>query len=483
MTDNSNQYLNQLKELGKRNAKLSESLAQLLSQYENVSTNNEQYQNLLREFGLDEVSRRQQQKGIRQFRMVSMLYIVVYGFRELSQLEDAGKQLDILDEIIFELTDISRKYNMMKIATVGDNILFASGIPTHEDEAQVEIVDDNVVFNTEVSKETKTSPIDASLAAYEMMNKVAEIRQNTNCVWNISVGLHTGPAMGRFANQKAVPYALQGYNVLTVSRLALCANVGEIMMSPMTNALVKEFFIMEKACTIPVKYSGTMDLYQLKDLRPEMKGDCEENPYSEAFDLSYSRLQFMDIQELMLDTLEKMLPANLYYHNVKHTIDVTTEVELIGWSEGLPETDVLLLKVAALFHDTGHIIKYGAGHEENSCKFVQEILPNFKYSQEKIDKIKRIIMATKLPHQPSDIMESVIQDADLDYLGRADFIPVSNDLYRELKERNMVGTIDQWNENQIKFISAHQYYTKTAHSLREVNKQIQIERIKAQLPQ
>lgn len=483
MADNNNQYLDQLRELGKRNSKLNEALDQLLSQYQNVSTNNEQYQNLLREFGLDDVSRRQQQKGVRQYRMVSMLYIVIHGFRELSQLADAGKQLDILDEMIFAITDISRKYNMVKISTVGDNILFASGIPMHEDINPVQIEDDGVVYDSGYSKETKTSPIDAALAAFEMMNKVNEIRAETNCVWRISAGLHTGPAMGRFANQKSLPYALQGYNVLTVSRLALCAKSGQIMMSPMTNALVKEFFLMEKSCTIPVKYSGTMDLFILQDLRPEMKGVDVENPYSDAFDLSYSRLQFMDIQEIMLDVLEKMLPTNLYYHNMKHTIDVTTEVELIGWSEGLPENEVLLLKVAALFHDTGHIIRYGAGHEENSCKFAQEILPHFKYSQEKIDKIKRIIMATKLPHQPTDILEAVIQDADLDYLGRTDFVPVSNDLYRELKERNMVGTIDQWNENQIKFISAHQYYTKTAHSLREVNKQVQIERIKAQLPQ
>ena len=101
------------------------------------------------------------------------------------------------------------------------------------------------------------------------------------------------------------------------------------------------------------------------------------------------------------------------------------------------------------------------------------------YPQDKIATIKRIIMATQLPHTPTDILEAVIQDADLDYLGRADFIPVSNLLYKEIVERggsNM--TINQWNKIQIKFISSHQYYTKTAQSLREVNKQSQIERLK-----
>ena len=88
-------------------------------------------------------------------------------------------------------------------------------------------------------------------------------------------------------------------------------------------------------------------------------------------------------------------------------------------------------------------------------------------------------MATKLPHQPADILEAVIQDSDLDYLGRSDFIPVSNMLYKEIVERSgSKMTMNEWNKVQIKFISNHQYYTKTAQSLREVNKQSQIERLK-----
>jgi hypothetical protein len=57
-------------------------------------------------------------------------------------------------------------------------------------------------------------------------------------------------------------------------------------------------------------------------------------------------------------------------------------------------------------------------------------------------------------------------------------IPVSNTLYRELSEQNKVGTLNDWNKLQLKFITGHTYFTKTAQSLREVNKQKQIERIK-----
>ena len=83
-----------------------------------------------------------------------------------------------------------------------------------------------------------------------------------------------------------------------------------------------------------------------------------------------------------------------------------------------------------------------------------------------------------MPPKPEDLLQKIICDSDLDYLGRSDMIPVSNTLYKELKEQNKIGTFNDWNKLQIKFISGHQYFTETARSLREVNKQKQIERIK-----
>jgi hypothetical protein len=55
---------------------------------------------------------------------------------------------------------------------------------------------------------------------------------------------------------------------------------------------------------------------------------------------------------------------------------------------------------------------------------------------------------------------------------------VSNLLYKELKENNMIGSIDEWNMLQLNFIRKHQYFTETARNLREVNKKQQIERLK-----
>lgn len=450
----SQEQLEKLRELSKRNEKLQESLDQFLSRYDSINAHGEQYEALLREFGLADESRKQQ-KDIKRFKMASMLYIVVHGFDELSRREDSHLQLDKLDEIFINIGLVAKKYNLAKIPTVGDNVLLVGGVPN----------------------ENKTNSIDAALAAIEIRERMRKLRESGNYIWEVGIGIHTGPVMARFDGKKT-PYTLSGNNVLTATRLGLIAKRGHIAISPMTYELSKEFFEVEKSCHMPVKYSGSMDVYDMVGIMPSLVAtEGSDKMYNADFELRYDRLQFIDIQECVLEMLEKQLPADLYYHNVKHTIDVTTEVELIGWAEGISESDIMLLKVAALFHDSGHIVAY-KGHEEKSCEYAEQMLPRYNYSEAKIEKIKRIIMATKLPHTPSDILEAIIQDSDLDYLGRSDFIPVSNMLYRELKERNMIGTMDQWNEMQIKFISGHQYYTHTAHAMREVNKQIQIEHIR-----
>jgi hypothetical protein len=107
------------------------------------------------------------------------------------------------------------------------------------------------------------------------------------------------------------------------------------------------------------------------------------------------------------------------------------------------------------------------------------MLPKYNYSPEQIGKICSIIMSTKLPPKPTTLLENIICDSDLDYLGRSDFIPVSNTLFEELKAQNKMGSLNDWNKIQVRFISGHQYFTKTARSLREVNKKLQIERIQS----
>jgi adenylate cyclase len=298
--------------------------------------------------------------------------------------------------------------------------------------------------------------------------------QGDKKIWSLRMGIHTGPVTAVLSGGKKVFYDLKGETVNITSRLQATTEAGKLVVSAMTYELVKDYFLTEYYAKMPVKYLGQLGMYEVMGIRNDMTEDGFAP--NKKYMVRYCLRQFTDLQEIILDKLEKELPSYLYYHNVKHTVDVVTEVELIGLAEGVNEEELMLLKTAGLFHDVGHVKGYD-GHEFFGTEIVREFLPNYHYSNEQIEKICEIIMATKIPPKPKNLLEEIICDSDLDYLGRNDFIPVSNDLYRELKEQNKIGTLNDWNKMQVKFISNHKYFTKTARLLREVNKTIQIERL------
>ena len=106
------------------------------------------------------------------------------------------------------------------------------------------------------------------------------------------------------------------------------------LISVMTYELIKEFFICEYYGKLPVKYKGDLEMFVVQRIRPEFSKKGRGVMPNELFDTKFKLIQFTDIQEIILDKLEKELPRYLSYHNVKHTVDVVTEVELIGWAEG-----------------------------------------------------------------------------------------------------------------------------------------------------
>jgi hypothetical protein len=373
---------------------------------------------------------------------------------------DSSSVMDELDEINVEFEAIVNKFKIEKIKTIGDTYMCAGGIPVK-----------NI-----------TNPVDVVMAAIEMRNFLEkyeiEKRGMNNRIWDLKVGIHSGPVTAAISGRKKINYDIKGDTVNTASRIEAVSDSGMILISVMTYELVKEFFNCEYSGKLPVKYTDDLQMYKVKGLKPEFSVNGEGVVPNESFRIKFGLIQFTDIQEIILDKLEMDLPGYLFYHNVKHTVDVVTEVELIGWAEGCSDEEILLLKTAALFHDAGHIVAYD-NHEFYGTQIAKEMLPGFNYTPDQIERICSIILSTKLPPKPTNLLENIICDSDLDYLGRSDFIPVSNTLYEELKAQNKMGSLNDWNKIQVKFISGHQYFTKTARSLREVNKKLQIERIQS----
>ena len=394
-----------------------------------------------------------------RFRMATVLFADIQGFAKVYEESNSHDIIDELDNLFFQFDEITKKYNIARMKTIGDSYMCAGGVPIK-----------NI-----------TNPIDVVLSALEMRHMLFETQKNRNAqnkqIWEVKIGMHTGPVTATTMGKKKISYTIKGESVNIASRMQAASNNGNINVSIMTYEMIREYFECEYFGKMPVKYQGDIEMYFVNGLKKEFSADNSQVIPNDTFFTKYLLRQFSDLQEIILDKLERELPSYLFYHNYKHTIDVVSQVELIGIGEGVDDDEMLLLKTAGLFHDSGHIIGYD-NHEELGVGLAKEILPNYKYNAKQIERICELIMATKLPPQPKTLLERIMCDADLDYLGRSDFIPVSNTLYEELKAQDKISDINTWNKIQVKFISNHQYFTDTANKLREVNKQKQIDRIK-----
>lgn len=181
----------------------------------------------------------------------------------------------------------------------------------------------------------------------------------------------------------------------------------------------------------------------------------------------------------VLYELKDGLSELLTYHSVHHTMDVIEQSIAIAVREGVTSTkDLLLIKVAALYHDTGFLFVY-KGHEEEGCKKAREELPLLGFTTTEIDRICGMIMATKIPQQPTNLFEQILADADLDYLGRTDFKKLSSLLETEFIVYGIIDDKAAFEKLQLAFLSSHEYFTTSSQQLRSpVKKQTIEDRLK-----
>lgn len=182
-------------------------------------------------------------------------------------------------------------------------------------------------------------------------------------------------------------------------------------------------------------------------------------------------MNYRAAKKYILDRLRTELSVHLYYHGLHHTVDVLKMATQIAHEEGVRGRDLMLVKTAALYHDCGFVKNKHAGHEAEGCIIVREQLPQLGYTDADIEKICGMIMATKIPQTPQNLLEEIICDADLDYLGRPDFYPIGNTLYKEMQSYHLIGDEIAWNKLQVSFLSAHRFYTRTNKILRDPVKQ------------
>jgi predicted metal-dependent HD superfamily phosphohydrolase len=187
--------------------------------------------------------------------------------------------------------------------------------------------------------------------------------------------------------------------------------------------------------------------------------------------------EYTKLRKKALEVLRTELSAKLTYHDIGHTLDVFNVCNLYIEREIIGEAEAELLRIAALLHDIGFTVTY-RNHEEKGTEIASRIMTRFSYTPKEIQVVQGLIMATKIPQSPTNFLEQILCDADLDYLGRSDFPSISEKLFQELLSFSFIENREIWNKTQIKFLEKHSYHTDFAKNNRQPEKERRITELK-----
>lgn len=180
-------------------------------------------------------------------------------------------------------------------------------------------------------------------------------------------------------------------------------------------------------------------------------------------------MNLKSLTEFVIEKMKRELPKTVVYHSSDHTVDVHDAAVRLGKLEGLDEYEISLLRAAALFHDFGITMDF-EDHERISAMYAREYLPSFGFNDNEIAIVEKMIMSTRLPQKAETLAEKVLCDADLDYLGRADFFVIAQKLRLEWELLGKKVELCDWYVLQMDFLKAHKYHTTSAIELRNKRK-------------
>lgn len=401
----------------------------------------------------------------KKFKNATVLFTDFVKFTEKTRTMDPQTLIQKLDYYFSRFDEIILKYKLEKIKTIGDAYMAVGGVTEK---------DPHVAIRT-------------ALAAMEMQNFILNDILTKKALgqeyWELRVGIHSGDLIAGVVGTHKFTFDVWGDTVNVAARCEQNSEANKISVSVDFYEQIKDLFDCTPRGEISIKNRGKLQMYFIDQLKPEHsfygRGVMPNAKLRGMVGLPEE--DFEGLRSFIINKIKAELDDALIYHSYEHTLDVEEAVLKYAKLEGLTADETILVRTAALFHDTGFLLKYN-DNESIGAQLARKYCPDFGYTEEHIRIIEDIILSTSYDIEPKNIMEKVMSDADHDYLGRADYHVIVKKLFRELEHFGNKMTEREKIEAQISYLEhKHQFYTTSALNLRQPGKENRIEELKKML--
>ncbi len=174
------------------------------------------------------------------FEDVTIGFTDFVGFTVSTEKLAAEEIVGLLYEYFTAFDRISSRYGLEKLKTIGDSYMFVSGMPDRN----------------------PSHPVDAVLAALEMVETVRRMARPAEHIdWQVRIGLHTGPVIAGVVGIHTFAFDIWGESVNFSSRMESSGAPNRVNLSARTYSRVKDFIRCTPRGRVSTKDGREVDMF------------------------------------------------------------------------------------------------------------------------------------------------------------------------------------------------------------------------------
>lgn len=180
-----------------------------------------------------------------EFSQASILFTDIVGFTSMTYQIGAAKVVTILNDLFEKFDELTEKYGVEKVKTIGDSYMVVSGVPVPSSDHAIRLAN-------------------FALAAKE---KIAEFNKENKLHLEMRMGMTFGTVIAGVIGHKKFIYDVWGDVVNIASRMESTSLPGEIQVTEKMAFMLNDDFDLVGRDEIQVKGMGEMKTYFLKGVK------------------------------------------------------------------------------------------------------------------------------------------------------------------------------------------------------------------------